>query len=382
MDKIIFLGCTQNYPLEFNASNTKTFYLAKGLLECNCEICIINSVFGCGDQKFLKVGFKDGIKYYTFPKYNNAFSSILHNLMELYKILKREYRKDNKNIVIYCFNVYPVFLLERLIVFLSKYNFFCILQEWHISVKSKNLIKYIFNYLFDHTFGYFSSGIFPISHKLRDLCRHFNKEQLIIPVLSDYECSVSDRDAHKMSFSYCCDIGYLLRNDLIIKAFQRLLILKPNIKLNLILTGNKENIFKYERYLETKNLGANILIKNQIPFDELNTIFRNSIGLLIPLDPNSFQDISRFSQKIAEYVATKRPIITNNVGEIPYYFKDKESAIIVNYSIEAFVQGMLFLVEHPDLADYIGLEGMLIGKKYFDYKVNGKQIFDFIHKVG
>ena len=82
------------------------------------------------------------------------------------------------------------------------------------------------------------------------------------------------------------------------------------------------------------------------------------MGLLIPLDPNSLADIARFSQKIAEYVSTSRPIITSNVGEIPYYFKDKENAIICEYSAKSYADAMLLLQNDGTLANVLGAKDM------------------------
>ena len=71
-----------------------------------------------------------------------------------------------------------------------------------------------------------------------------------------------------------------------------------------------------------------VIFIQQIPYVELIEIYESSLGLLIPLDPNSLADIARFSQKIAEYLSSSRPVITNNVGEIPYYFTDRKDIII------------------------------------------------------
>lgn len=40
-----------------------------------------------------------------------------------------------------------------------------------------------------------------------------------------------------------------------------------------------------------------VIFKHQIPYEELMDIYKSSLGLLIPLDPDSVQDKARFSQK-------------------------------------------------------------------------------------
>lgn len=378
MEKIILLGCTQNFPIEFSASNTKTYFIANGLVNQNCDVCIINSIMGCDIENDV-TGTHGQIKYYTFSKRKNVFLTLLHNCKKLYDILKYE-KNGDKNCIIYCYNIYPIFLLERFICFLCNYHFFCIIQEWHSCLKRKNKLIRIFDYLFDHTFGYFANGIFPISHKLQELCSHFNKQQLIVPVLSSYNDKCSQIDKTEKIFSYCCNINYLLRNDLIIKSFKLVITKYHDAKLNLILSGDLMQIKWYTTELKKNGLSNNINIKYQIKTSELELLYKNSLALLIPLNPTSFQDITRFSQKIAEYVSSERPIITNNVGEIPYYF-NKESAIIVDYSYKSFADGMIWAIENPTQANEIGINGKKVGQLHFDYKRNGERIKYFINHI-
>lgn len=77
-------------------------------------------------------------------------------------------------------------------------------------------------------------------------------------------------------------------------------------------------------------------------------------------------------------MASKRPIITSNVGEIPYYFKDNETAKIVPYSVEGYFNGMKTLAENHNLADKIGAGGYNVGCEKFDYEKVGKEMKSFI----
>lgn len=380
MEKIIFLGCTQNFPIEYTASNTKTTYVAKGLLSQDCDVCIINSVNGHNIASD-KIDMYDGIKYYTFKSKNNRVLTVICNAFKLYKVLKLERQKNCSNNIIYCYNVYPIFLLERFIVFISGYHFFGIIQEWHSHNKGYK-ISYIFNRLFDQTFGYFTRGILPISHKLLDLCKHFKKGQMILPILANFDNVPKENKNIRInnSFTYCCSIEYLLRNDLVLSSFKILIDKHFNARLNLILIGDAHKISILKNEIENNQLSDYVIIKSQIPNQELQDLYKKSLALLMPLNPNSFQDITRFSQKIAEYVATSRPIITNNVGEIPYYFTS-DSALIVDYTPEAFAEGMISLIENPQKADFIGSNGRKVGETYFDYKKNGKKLIEFIHNL-
>ena len=126
-----------------------------------------------------------------------------------------------------------------------------------------------------------------------------------------------------------------------------------------------------------RKCAENIIVKTKVPFEELNEIYGSSLGLIIPLEPDSIADIARFSQKIAEYVATGRPIITNEVGEIPYYFKDRESAYFANYSAQGFYYVMSNMLEDKKKADVVGMNGFNVGRENFDYKTNAMKLIEF-----
>ena len=108
------------------------------------------------------------------------------------------------------------------------------------------------------------------------------------------------------------------------------------------------------------------------------SLYQNANGLLIPLQ-NSIQDQARFSQKIAEYLSTRNPIITNNVGDIKLYFKDRYNAYIAkSYTKEALVEIMNEIMQKPNEARRIGEEGYKTGLNNFDNIRVCKELSNFI----
>ena len=94
---------------------------------------------------------------------------------------------------------------------------------------------------------------------------------------------------------------------------------------------------------------------------------------------NSIQDQARFSQKIAEYLSTRNPIITNNVGDIKLYFKDRYNAYIAkSYTKEALVEIMNEIMQKPNEARRIGEEGYKTGLNNFDNIRVCKELSNFI----
>lgn len=146
----------------------------------------------------------------------------------------------------------------------------------------------------------------------------------------------------------------------------------------LVLSGNQNDIQKIQEQIEINGLGEKVSIKQGLPYSDLLKLYSESLALLIPLDASNLQDIARFSQKIAEYTSTGRPIITNRVGEVPYYF-DTNSAFIIN---ELDVNELAFLfdkiMQNKSHATEIGQKGHAIFQKHFNNVKYVHRLLDFI----
>lgn len=374
----IVLITSEGYPFQFSANNSKTEFIARGLKENGCKVTVIDTLLGTKGLAHEQAGISQkGIHYYLLPR-KGKLSTIFKNLFKLWRILKKE-KQAKDNYVILGMTLYPAFVLTTILCVIQGYKRIVLFHEWHIGCKQPNFIYKIEAWLKDKTFGYLLNGIFPISHFLLEKGRRFHKPQMILPIMGSY-----DREVHpyigKYNFTYCGHAYYLLRNHLILDAFKIVIDKYSQAKLTLVLFGNEKQMREVRQFIQEATIPS-IEIKNQISEKELYKLYDTSLSLLIPLDPSSLQDKARFSQKIAEYIGSKRPIITNNVGEIPYYFTNEKSALIVDYTPEAFAEGMIKLIKNPQKADLIGIKGIEVGKIYFDYKKIGEKIIEFMHNL-
>lgn len=373
---IVFSHCTQSYPLQFSASNTKADFLARGLAEAGATITFVNSVLGsdvCQDS-CLK---HHNIRCYLFAKRYKFLVRLIINIPKLIRILNREYIKGDIN-VLFIGGEFPICLVQMLCAKLIGYKLALLTQEWAPALNPQGIIRKIDCELSTKCYGKWLDMIFPISHFLLEKNEHFKKPMHIIPILSDFNVLLPNINEEYGHFAYCAGAAYFRVLKMLLNAYKVFVERGGNQKLILILYGREDAMKKAKEAIAALQLNGMIEVKQQISDKELQFIYRTSLGLLIPLDPYSVQDEARFSQKIAEYLATKRPIITCNVGEIPYYFTDKHDAMIVDYTAESFANAMAYLAKHENEATQIGLGGYMTGKKYFDYCTNGKKVFDFI----
>lgn len=372
----------EGYPHLFSANNSKSEFIARGLKECGCSVSIVDGAFGTkGLVNETSGTSNNGINYHTFCR-KGRLKSFFLNLPKLWHVLKKEHRKDEINHIIIGMDRVPFLYIYFFMAWILGYSRSCLFHEWHIGFKNTSYLAKIEAQIRDKTFGYFLNSIYPIGHFLQEKCNRFHKPTMLIPVLAEYNDSSNSYNVSN-HFAYCCAGEYLIRNTLILDSFKKLLedTKYRSTQLILILQGNERVLEKAANLVKSYGLEENIVIKSKLPRRTLDNIFATAIGLLIPLDPGSLQDKARFSQKIAEYVATKRPIITSDVGEIPFYFNNKENAIIAPYNIEGYREAMRFLIENKDVANSIGINGFNVGKKFFDYRVCGEKLKDFITNI-
>lgn len=374
---IVFTCCTDNYPLSFSANNTKDEFIAKGLKDCS--ITFINRLWGCKNYSSITEGETENkYKYYIFPKKSNKLTTVFLNTISLFKILRKCKKDDEQNIMIIDTGYFIFFIVYIIYAKLLGYKILHIITEWPLAFKA-GTIACLDAQLYVNSFGYFVDGILPISEALIEKTKKFKKPTLKTPILGEYSKNINSQKGNY--FVYCANAGYYRIIDFVINAFALYKQNHDNSKLFLVLYGKDVAIKRVRESIKDKHLTEHIEIVSKLSTEELTQLYANSIGLLIPLDPNSLQDKYRFSQKIAEYLATKTPIITCNVGEISFYLKDKESCIIAEYTIESYAKAMEWIIENREKAKEIGINGYKVGDKNFNYQTYGNQLIKFINQL-
>ncbi len=381
MNNIIFVNLTSSYPIAFSANNSKVEFIARGLIEQGNSVTTFNScLVGSRGVRELKQGVTDfGFEYYLFPE-----KSVMHgwsNSKLLFRLLRDKKSKTGKNIAFVGMDYFPTMMLAIIFAKIRGYKVVTLFHEWDIVCKQLNFFYKIDAYLKDWFFGWFMNGIFPISHFLEQKARRFHKPMAILPILADYRLPRISSYKGGNNFSFCGHAGYLLRYNLIFNSFVKVVQKKSSATLTLITFGYDWQIEQIKERVRKLGIADNVIIKSQLTTEELNVVYDESLALLIPLQPDTDQDKARFSQKIAEYTASGRPIITTAVGEIPYYFTHDKDAVICDYSDDSYAEAMLDLLEHKDKATLIGKNGRECGEKYFDYRVNGVLVNEFLNKI-
>lgn len=379
---IIFLDCTQNYSYQFSAANTKIELLARGLTLVGNDCVIHNGIFGykgIAEREEKDLNQIGKVISYPLPKYPNI--CLFRNLPALIKDLKAIISPDEKNIMVLAAPYIHIYFLYMFIGKKYGYKIVTISHEWLPAIKRKYWIQNVLSYVYSKTFAWGIHAILPISHYIWEKVKHFKKPMLLTPILADYPDSTLSKEKEN-KFVYCVYVYYNRVITMIIDSYKRYLSFSRNpYRLVLVLSGPETLIERIKKYIVGADLQGHIDIKSSLPYSELYYEYLTASALLIPLDPDSEQDNARFSQKIAEYLSTGTPVISCKVGEIPYYFEDRKNMIFADYTIEGFADSMLWVQNNVSEARSIGNAGFQTGVKFFDYKLFGNKLHEFLQNI-
>jgi glycosyltransferase involved in cell wall biosynthesis len=376
-----------------SASVQRVLLTFKGLQQLGEHPLVINKISHYPIGQFNNTGKYEGIPYVYSPALNYKPTSFIKRNInklsgyfgELYFFFKK--RKQIKTLILYStyFAEYPYyFLLSKLLG--------CKILIQHVEMFSSMAYRKSFftkknDQLIEKYIGKCCNGVIAISDVLVKEAKASNPKANVIkiPAMCDFNGmknipAIIDSAPFLM---YCGSIGYIEVIEFIVSVYEKL-VAKNFYQGNLLLVISGQHPTNWDilhKLINALSCKSSIIIKSNIPRIELITDYATADMLLIPLR-KTIQDEARFPHKIGEYTASKRPIVTTNVGEINNYFKDGESAIVVQeYSVEAYVEKIGKYALSLEQLTNMGQKGYEIGLANFDYVAQAKQLQQFISEV-
>lgn len=378
--RILFCG-QSGYPNNKNATMNRYVSIAKAMAPNN-EIIFLNSIpvhqegfsFEGSEFDYIDVSGKK-IRSKNFFKRN--LIKVVSPILVLVTLLKL-----NKEKKIDWVNVYTEYFgICLYYFFLAKYfKFKTILHyvEIRSEFKGRNILMRFNDFLYDAYAMFLFDGYIPISHLLENhlKTKNSNVKSITIPPICDFEYFKkinSLNESKDKYFLYCASVAY---KDVIIFVIKSFLMANKSKDFILYLVINGE-IPKEISNLLSKFSGQ-VKIFTQLEYDKLISFYKNSVALLIPIR-NIKQDEARFPQKICEYLASEKAIISTNFGEIKWFFKDMENALVCEeYSISSYSKKIEWAMSNDLQMHCIQKNSYEIGRKYFDIKAYEISINDFL----
>ena len=369
--RILFCGLS-GIPNKASASINR--YMAIGqALSLNNEVIFVNRfpLYKESEQQSVETNtsFKiidaTNIKYRPQSFFKRNFIKYVSFIFE-YQTIK----KINKEQKIDWFNVYTQFFgLLLFYCFLSKiFSFKTILHyvEFRSMFKKRTWLFRINDFLFDKFAVFLCDKIIPISTTLN---RHIltlkrTAHTLIIPPICDFKYfdSIKPEVSDRKYFVFCASTSYEEVFLFIIKSFLKI-NKSSEITLHLVINGDITNQTIKQLLEANKEI---IFVFSKLEYKKLIAKYKGSVAQLIPLR-NSIQDCARFPQKICEFLASNRPIITTGFGEINHYFMDNINAIVAtDYEINSYSKKMEWVLNNPNKLQTIANNSYIFGLNHFD----------------
>ena len=247
---------------------------------------------------------------------------------------------------------------------------------------ARRLYQKIYNYLIPKCFD----GMLVISAQLHTFLKSRikkNAQLLLVPIIVDVE--EFSRNTTVSSENYIAYAGNLSNFkdgvDTLIKAFYQVVQQVPDIRLYLIGSSSENNKKRVDHLLDKYQLHNKVLLTGYISREKLVEYMQNARALALA-KPNSIQANFCFPSKLGEYLATGNPVVTTQVGEIPYYLEDGKSAFLSNPDdTSEFAKKLLLALSDPKSANHVGQAGREVAQEKFSYKVQGKRISDFFYQL-
>jgi glycosyltransferase involved in cell wall biosynthesis len=154
-------------------------------------------------------------------------------------------------------------------------------------------------------------------------------------------------------------------------------------KLTIIGVCGEQNGSALLDYAQQQGLSAkDLVLAGCVDEHTLATCYKAATALLMPLW-NDDKSVTRLPNKMGEYLASGRPVITCSVGDLTDFLVDDVNAHLGEPGSEReFADRMIDLLQNPDRATEMGAAGQQICFAQLDYRAHASELAKFfIHCI-
>lgn len=231
-------------------------------------------------------------------------------------------------------------------------------------------------------------GLIVTGHFLKNYYTEKNvngSKILILPNLVDISNFNSDevynpKNNNIIRIGYC---GTPVRKDGIddlMKAFQNVQMKHPNSEL--VVIGDKtfgdSLIPKLEEKAQKLGILKKVKFTGLVKWEQIPG-FLNSCDILVLARPSGKFAEAGFPTKLGEYMACRKPVVVTKVGDMPFYLKDQEDAMLAEPdNPESVASKICYLIEDREKAKEIGEKGLLWVKQNLEFVETTQKVGKFL----
>lgn len=169
--------------------------------------------------------------------------------------------------------------------------------------------------------------------------------------------------------------------DLLINAFARFNKSFPGVRL--VLGGFYTPYWKKQivEVIDTLGIGSSVEVLDLLSRKEILRYITNADILVMTRSKDMESDAS-YPSKLTEFLATGKPVISVNVGEISDFLIDKEQAFLVEPGdVQGLSEKLLFVFNNYEFAREVGQRGKELTGGVFNYNYQAKRMIGFINSL-
>lgn len=383
MKKIVFIN-SSNFPYGL-AVVEKLKLIANGLYENGYNVYLLSMYSTLSKNEYpshKKVGKLEKALYiytsgrqFNFSKIGKLLFLPLTMINE-YLVMKRLFRKSNERTIVIHYLPFILVIWYYVLAKLLNAKFVVHMMEYNTVIKNNFNSK-----IFDRYVNVFTNGAVVISEFLKSyINKHYPKKRIfVLPVTANFKLFDGLKYSDGNYSLFCASAGHLRIFKFVINAFSY--VKDEKHLLYLVANGSSYQMNEVSKIINDSSKSNKIRLFTQLEYKDLLDKYSNARILLIPLNDDE-RDRARFPHKIGEYTASRRPILSTKVGEIPYYFKDSENAFISDEINEkSFGSKIDYILQNPELAENVAKSGYQTGIKYFDYQKQGVKLAEFFSSL-
>ena len=108
----------------------------------------------------------------------------------------------------------------------------------------------------------------------------------------------------------------------------------------------------------------------------------NAIDIPCMTRTDSLYAHAGFPFKLGEFLASGKPVITSEIGDVGKFLTDRVDAMLVKPdSVDDIVSAVSYLLDHPEDTRQIGIAGRQRAIQLFDHRVQGKELHKFLQNL-
>jgi glycosyltransferase involved in cell wall biosynthesis len=397
MNKEYILFTSSNFPIGGSGASYVNLF-CRGVKDNNGEIRVYlfkgSNYEDSYNSKYNKNITEYGVKYNyigfsTRSKINilklfEDFISVIGTFILMFRLL---FKRTKIIILVYSnaapFNI-PVYFFSKffrikIISFVPEY-----LESDEI--KKMNLFQKIKTYSFLINYNFLNKLsdkliVFSAFSKNEYIKKGFDSHNIHIqPNLNDLKgWYISDED-YRYTIGYA---GTPSKKDGVTDLMHAVKILKEKgIIIKVLIVGDsmgKESLIpRIQKISEEIGIAEQMTFTGLVPHEAVKK-YLNMCQILSLTRPDIKQTQVGFPSKLGEYIACKRVVLATRVGDIEYYFSDKNEIVLAEPgNASSIAESILWILNNNDKVDTIVENAFIKASVVLDYKIGVKRIMNFL----